>query len=77
MVDQVDEGGSSPSIMVIQVWHEPGHEQGFRARLMSNPGTGSDPQVSVVAGPEEVVESVRIWLAELTGTDVPAVSGPS
>jgi len=76
-MDHADTGETSPSTMIIRVWNEPGHEHGFRARLTSDPGGGGEPQMSVIADPENVLESVRTWLAKFTGSETAQTTPPS
>lgn len=64
MNDPRDAGPPNGGIMVIRAWNEAGRGDGFRARLTF--GTGDDDSRSTVfADTDEVLESVRAWLATI------------
>jgi len=54
--------------LLLRVWMEEGSDQ-FRARLMEvGPGPESDRTVAVASSTEDVVEAVRRWLDDVTGS---------
>ena len=54
------------AVLLIRVWVEPCREPGFRARLlMGDPA--SPTSVHTVSSPEQVIETVRTWLADHLG----------
>jgi hypothetical protein len=53
-------------VLVISVWHEPGAEDGFRARLVYGSGIEADPVSTVASTPDEVVAAVADWLGAIT-----------
>lgn len=62
-VEETDGRGT----MVIRVWSEPAGDGPFRARLTFSRTSADQPQVSVVTSPEQLLETVRQWLAEAPG----------
>ncbi len=73
MVDMDDLGGGYADVgaMVIRVWSEPDQEPGFRARLTFGGPEESEPAVSVVTNPEEVLQAVRSWLSRFSSAEPP------
>jgi alkanesulfonate monooxygenase SsuD/methylene tetrahydromethanopterin reductase-like flavin-dependent oxidoreductase (luciferase family) len=66
---EIDKGELAPDsgrngTMVIRVWTEEAHKDGFRARLTFTAGDGTDASVALAGDPEQVVEAVRNWLAD-------------
>lgn len=59
----------TPSIglLIIRTWHEPGHPQGFRARITYRRATGSGQYTVATADPAEVLKVVKRWLAAQPG----------
>lgn len=57
----------SAGLLIIRTWHEPGHPQGFRARVTFGQNPGSDQSSVVTADPAEVLEVVKRWLAAQPG----------
>jgi hypothetical protein len=53
--------------MIISRWHEPGHPQGFRARITYRQTPGSGPSTVASADPDEVLRMVQQWLAGRPG----------
>jgi hypothetical protein len=57
--------------LLIRVWRE-GADDAFRSRLSSldtSPGAGGEElTVGLASSPEEVVEAVRSWLDDVTGS---------
>jgi hypothetical protein len=54
--------------LLLRVWVEEGADQ-FRARLMEvGPGPESDRTVALASSTEDVVEAVRRWLDDVTGS---------
>lgn len=51
------------AVLVIRVWFEPDHRNGFRARLLGlHPDEGGG---TVLSSPEAVADAVGSWLADL------------
>jgi hypothetical protein len=69
--DSADEDGDTevPAVetMIISRWHEPGHPQGFRARLTYGQTPGSGPSTVASADPDDVLRMVQEWLARRPG----------
>lgn len=53
--------------LVISRWHQPGHPQGFRARITFGQASGSGPSTVASADPDEVLRMVQEWLAGWPG----------
>lgn len=54
------------AVLLIRVWVEPHREPAFRARLLM--GDPANPtSVCTMSSPEQVVETVRTWLADHLG----------
>jgi hypothetical protein len=58
-------------VLVIRAWRETGGEQPFRARVTYGLVADDAPATVVMADPDEVVDTVRRWLTEVSapGTD--------
>lgn len=72
--DPAGEAGAVPEnpvsdTIVIRAWHEPGHPQGFRARITYGEPPGSGPSTIVTADPAEVLRVVKNWLGSQPGVD--------
>lgn len=65
--DNASGGSSSRGTMVIRVWTEAGHEAPFRARLTFAKADGEDATNVLAGDPEQVVDAVRDWLAQVAG----------
>lgn len=66
IVASVAEGDTAPdsgAVMVISVWRQ--GPQGFLGRLTTSE-PDADRAVTVVASPDELLETVRAWLGTLT-----------
>lgn len=61
-----DDPAPPATVLVIRVWIEPGHDSGFRARLLAGDAADLVP-IRAVTSPEQVVDAVRGWLAEWVG----------
>lgn len=57
----------SAGFMVIRTWHEPGHPQGFRARITFGQTPSSTQRTVATADPAEVLSVVKRWLAAQPG----------
>ncbi|MCG2621020.1 hypothetical protein LVY72_03720 [Arthrobacter sp. I2-34] len=62
---------ASFSTLVVRVWQEQDHAQGFRARLYLGPATGGEPLVGAASSPDGVLEWASRWLQGLVQEDVP------
>lgn len=60
-------GADELGTLVLRVWREPGSEEGVRIRIMAAEGAQEPVTVSVASEPESAVESVRTWLAGVSG----------
>ncbi|WP_077490370.1 hypothetical protein [Sinomonas mesophila] len=60
-------GADELGTLVLRVWREPGSEEGLRVRIMAAEGSREPVTVSIASEPESAVESVRTWLAGLSG----------
>lgn len=56
-------------LLVISAWIETDHEQPLRAKITCRPATAEQLMHPYEYTVEEVVDSVRTWLDELTGTN--------
>jgi hypothetical protein len=52
-------------VLVITVWHEPGAQPAFRARIVSGPTDEPGPVSAVANDPADVMTLVENWLAEI------------
>jgi hypothetical protein len=55
--------------MVIRAWIEPGHEDGFRARLTVADESGKPGSPTVTSAPADVIDAVRAWLAKVQASE--------
>jgi hypothetical protein len=62
--------GEAFSTMVVRIWQEPDHEDGFRARLFFT-APGGQPLVGATSSPEGVLDLARAWLLGLQACGVP------
>lgn len=53
--------------MIISRWDEPGHPQGFRARITYGKTPGIGPNTVSTADPAEVLRVVQEWLGGQPG----------
>jgi hypothetical protein len=60
------DASTQDAVLLIRVWVEPRREPGFRARLLMGDPT-NPTSVRTVSSPEQVVETVRTWLADHLG----------
>lgn len=58
------------STMVVRIWQEPDHEEGFRARLFFT-APGGQPLVGAASSPEAVLDLACAWLLALEAGGVP------
>jgi hypothetical protein len=49
--------------IIIRTWIESHHPQGFRARIISSLSMTAEEHTVATAGPNEVLEIVREWMA--------------
>ncbi len=66
------ESGADPEVpstglLIIRTWHEPGHPQGFRARITYGQTAGGHQDTVSTADPAEVLKVVKRWLAAQPG----------
>jgi hypothetical protein len=54
-------------VLILRVWFEPGDGSGFRARIISTVDIESRQQEVVETSPEDALEVVRGWLAQILG----------
>lgn len=57
----------SAGLLIIRTWNEPGHPQGFRARITYGRTPGGDQSTVATADPAEVLGVVKRWLAAQPG----------
>jgi hypothetical protein len=50
-------------VLSIEVWSDPAAENPFRARLLLSQPAEGQPQIEYANTPEDVIRSVRQWLA--------------
>ena len=62
-----DPDSPSTGLLIIRTWHEPGHPQGFRARITYSQKSGSRQDTVATADPAEVLKVVKRWLAAQPG----------
>lgn len=55
--------------MIIRTWSEPGHPQGFRARITYGQTHALDVNTVSTADPDEVLRVVHEWLAAQPGNN--------
>ncbi|WP_426226428.1 hypothetical protein [Pseudarthrobacter sp. DSP2-3-2b1] len=65
--DADDREAPAAETMIISRWHEPGHPQGFRARITYGRTPGAGPRTVSTADPDEVLRVVQEWLASGPG----------
>lgn len=53
--------------IIISRWYEPGHTQGFRARMTFGQTSGTARSTVSTADPDEVLRVVQEWLAGQPG----------
>lgn len=58
--------GPGEAVLVITVWHEPGSERAFRARIVYGPSVDNGPNSAVASDPADVMTVVEQWLASVT-----------
>jgi hypothetical protein len=51
--------------MVIRAWREPGDERAVRVRMTFEMDSSGEPTTIVAVDPDQVVTTVRNWLASL------------
>jgi hypothetical protein len=56
----------SSGVLVIRTWSEPGHPQGFRARITYGDSSSTHHMVAT-SDPAEVLEVVKSWIASQPG----------
>lgn len=59
------DGTATFGTIVIRAWLEPGHDDGFRARLTYATDSRDEAATVVTGEPEDVVDCVRGWLANI------------
>ncbi len=64
-IENLEDRVSGQGTMVIRAWTEPGHDQGFRARLTFSTDATSQASMVVASSEEEVIAAVRAWLTRL------------
>lgn len=64
-IENVEDRVSGQGTMVIRAWTEPGHTNGFRARLTFSADATSEASMVVASNEEEVIAAVRAWLTRL------------
>jgi hypothetical protein len=50
------------AVLVITVWHEPGSQHAFRARIVYGPSIEDGPTSAVASDPADVITVVEQWL---------------
>ncbi|MEO6504960.1 MAG: hypothetical protein ABIW36_06135 [Terrimesophilobacter sp.] len=57
---------NGPITMVIRAWTEPGDERALRIRMTFGDDPSAERKTVVAADTDQVVETIRTWLASLT-----------
>ena len=69
MVMEIDDtvtAANGQATMVIRVWTEPADEHGLRIRVTFGGDASMEPTTLVAADADQVVATVKNWLASLT-----------
>jgi hypothetical protein len=59
-------GEQGEGVLVITVWHEPGSQRAFRARIVYGPSEDDGHTSALASDPADVISVVSQWLGEIT-----------